>query len=437
MSVPRVAVVGGGISGTLCSLVLRNRGLNPILIDQGREVGGRLRGSDRSNYDVDAGAQFLRASSHRLLTVFRMLESSGLLARWNGRFGLLGSQNGGFLPSSIVGTTAVGGMMKNNNDNPDETTENLITDAGDFCGFVTHDNETTPTYVGIPDNSSLCKQICALAEIEQLPLTSVLNARTETGGGWNLEVKHHGSEVIEPSSFKFDALVLAVHDPTLAARTVQSLVDQEAIATQNAKTDDDEAHLRLQNRLTDLISDLKGIRDARKPIFTWSGSFDDEDASKRLPYDAVSVPGSHLVQFIARESSKPLRNEGGIWTAVSTSHLAQDILQRHKKSTSTTTTTASVEEEAAAIMSQEISRLMFGKSQEVIGSSVRWGAAFSSTSLRSKGDSVLLHPWRLAIAGDFVRSLDAHPTPSEAAALSGLEAGERIASLFGDIATRT
>lgn len=430
MSVARVAVVGGGISGTLCSLVLRNRGLTPILIDQGREIGGRLGGSARSNYDVDAGAQFLRTADIRLLNVFHMLESSGLLARWKGRFGLLGSK-AGYLPSAIVGTVSATGMMKKN----DDPNENIITDSGDFCGFVTHDNEKNPTYVGVPDNASLCQQICELAEIEQLNKTTVVNARTVNGGGWNLEMK---SEGMDSSLSKFDALVLAVHDPTLAARTVQSLLDQEVVATHNTKIDasDDEAHLLLQNRLTNLINDLNGIRETRKPIFTWSGCFDDEDASKKLPYDAVSVPSSHLVQFIARESSKPRRREGEIWTAVSTSRLAQGILQRHDENPTLTTT--SVEEEAADIMSQEVSQLLFGsKSQEVSGSSVRWGAAFSSTTLGLKEDSVVLHPWRLAIAGDFVRSLGAHPTPLEATALSGLEAGERIASLFGDIATRT
>jgi hypothetical protein len=46
-----------------------------------------------------------------------------------------------------------------------------------------------------------------------------------------------------------------------------------------------------------------------------------------------------------------------------------------------------------------------------------------------KEDSVTLAGWRLGICGDFVRAA-AYPSPWEAAALSGLEAGERMASLF-------
>ena len=115
-AVPRIAVVGGGITGTLASLVLKNRNCSPVLIDRGHGgVGGRLR-SNRSllaNYRqspgeehkcaVDAGAQFFRATDPRLATVFGMLERAGMLSVWEGRFGLLGSRGGGFLPSSIVG----------------------------------------------------------------------------------------------------------------------------------------------------------------------------------------------------------------------------------------------------------------------------------------------------------------------------------------------
>ena len=42
-------------------------------------------------------------------------------------------------------------------------------------------------------------------------------------------------------------------------------------------------------------------------------------------------------------------------------------------------------------------------------------------------DAIALEPWRLAICGDFVRD---HPSPIEAAALSGLDAGESVAAFF-------
>ena len=42
-------------------------------------------------------------------------------------------------------------------------------------------------------------------------------------------------------------------------------------------------------------------------------------------------------------------------------------------------------------------------------------------------DCVSLEPWRLAVAGDFLRE---RASPAEAAALSGMEAAERVAAWF-------
>lgn len=140
----RIAVIGGGIAGTLCSLVLKNRGLHPVLVDAGTNgngngIGGRLR---------NGGAQFLRATDPRLATVAHLLAQQGLLRPWTGRFGVLGSSGGGFLPASIVtlqpggrsnkkGNGIAGMQQANHDDNRDgtttPTTANVAAfDAGDF-----------------------------------------------------------------------------------------------------------------------------------------------------------------------------------------------------------------------------------------------------------------------------------------------------------------
>ena len=109
--------------------------------------------------------------------------------------------------------------------------------------------------------------------------------------------------------------------------------------------------------------------------------------------------------------------------------------------TATASTFRSAQEEAADIMSKEVCHLLFEKAgitdpaslpiPEKSSTAVRWGSAFTSKTLGLKEDSVFLQPWRLCIAGDYIRTIDAYPTPFEAACLSGLEAGERIAALFG------
>ena len=57
----------------------------------------------------------------------------------------------------------------------------------------------------------------------------------------------------------------------------------------------------------------------------------------------------------------------------------------------------------------------------------RWGAGFARGTLALNEPCVSLEPWRLAIAGDF---LCERPSPAEAAALSGMEAAERVAAWF-------
>jgi predicted NAD/FAD-dependent oxidoreductase len=352
------------------------------------------------------------------LTVLKMLESVGLVAPWKGNFGLLGSQGGGFLPSAIVGEATASGMKKKSGAEGEEKDESVPSpniDTGDFCGFVSNHNEKSTTFVAVPDNASLCPEICRLASIDVRTNTTVLQANMLKEGGWQLNVV--GKEL----PMEFDALVLASHDPTLAAQTVEQIATAEA---QTSLEMVDESNKLLQNRLTNLVTDLKYVRGFRQPVFTWSGRFPYNSLNQT--FDAVSVPGSHLVQFLALESSKPGRSKDeNIWTAVSTSALARDLLKRHGP-------TRNASQEAATILSKEVSKLLkVQETTEVPSAAVRWGSAFTSKTMNLKEDSIFLSPWRLAIAGDFVRDIHHHPTPMEASALSGLEAGERVAAMFG------
>jgi hypothetical protein len=468
MKIPRVAVVGGGISGTLASLVLRNRNLSPVLIDMGKAgVGGRMRsGRSKLSPHVDAGVQFFRASDPRLATVFGMLEGAGMLAEWKGRFGFLGSEGGGFLPSSIVGNAGLGlgrdsrrgGAAANDEDEENagdvQNQNNRASDAGDFCGFVK--SHAATTYVACPSNSDLCQTICDQAGIDVLTDTKVLKATPVAGGGWRLHVKS-GDDESDTSSVDdeiFDALILT-QDMTLAASTIRSISEAEAEASE-ADAAAGGTNNTVRDRLNRLAKDLESIRDHGKmPLFTWSGKFDPY-FSQTVPFDAASVPGSNYVQFLARESSKPGRlresgreaNEDDIWTAVSTSAFAADVLGRLGS-------TREASDEASKVMSDEVSNLLSAATAvDAIGSdsgakttangdasiqpsyrprdasAVRWGAALTSKTLGLKEDSIALAPWRLAISGDFIREQDAQETPFESAALSGLEAGERVAAFF-------
>ena len=129
-SAPRsVAIVGGGLAGTMCALIARSRGLRPVIFDAGRRgLGGRLAGG----HAPDSGAQFLRASEpSQFSQVLEMLQREGLVAPWTARFGLLGSHGGGFLP---LDTLKGSGMLAK----PES-----LEGGGDFCGFLRSSHATT------------------------------------------------------------------------------------------------------------------------------------------------------------------------------------------------------------------------------------------------------------------------------------------------------
>lgn len=460
--ISRVAVVGGGIAGTLCSLVLKNRGLTPILIDQavGRGdrantptggLGGRLRG---------VGAQFLRATDPRLQAVMGMLENAKVVQPWRGRFGLLGSQGGGFLPANIV-TSGMGSrsggvaglapadpaVAANESDTAGAA---AATDAGDFCRFVQSSN--SPTYVGVPTNLDLCPQIATLADISAMQGTTVLGASMASEGGWilDLEERKSSSSSDHPTHVQqhFDALVLATHNPSLASTIVQSIVDAEVEvggydsvddAIEKTSGNDKTATLPLLlKRLSSLSRHLQQVRDeGRMPLYTLQATYP-PGFSNSIPFDAVSVPGSPFLQFLASEASKPggtkqqpsQEGEGDVWTAISTSQLAAHVLE------SKDMTPKEKEEHVQRVLTGELAQLVspyFGDEKVPTPTSVhlkRWGAALCGKGLELQEDSITLASWRLGICGDFIRQSSVHSTPWEAAALSGLEAGERMASVL-------
>ncbi|OEU22401.1 hypothetical protein FRACYDRAFT_232556 [Fragilariopsis cylindrus CCMP1102] len=445
MAQPRVAVVGGGIAGTLCSLVLKHRGIEPILIDAGRSgMGGRLR---------NGGAQFLRAADPRLATVVGMLEQKGFLQEWKGRFGMLGSTGGGFLPAETI--------TKNNDFKPREGSEEQqqdssssetaaaagktllkASDGGDFCRFV--EGSTAPTYMGMPSMTDLCPEICRMSGIEQITDSKLVGATPMKEGGWTINVESNDSTEllkVDPNE-KFDALVLATHDPSVASAIIRSIVDAELDAGgfsshENAAANNTDEHSALvMNRLGEMADSLQRVRDNEKmPVFALSLTYP-KGFSQDIPFDAVSVPGSQLVQFLARDASKPGFNKnsngdekGETWTAITTSQMASSILSQPVLS----------DEEKSELVAQgvisEIAQLLAsyngGSTPEPSEVSVkRWGAAFCSKGLQLKEDSIFLAPWRLTICGDFIRDQSEYQTPLEAAALSGLEAGERTASFW-------
>lgn len=413
-----VGVVGGGLSGAMAALVLRSRGLKPTVLDAGRRsMGGRLAGGRH----VDSGAQFLRASDvgSQWGAVLGMMQREGLVAPWEARIGLLG-ERGGFLPREVIGSSSVAGMLKEGGGGATGS------DGVDFCGLLA--GAAQPLHVGTPSNASVCSGICAAAGIDVKLGVKVRGAQALAAGGWRLSV-----ETAEATpAMEFDALIIATHDPRLAAAVVQGLVDNEP----------DGGGKEVLQRLT---QDLRTQREERSaPVFTWSGYFP-VGTSAHLPFDAAVAPASQVVHLLVRDASKPgrpaTRAEGELWSAVSRPDFAKALLEAAPSGDAGDSDRGGQAAAAATqAMSMEIGRLFssyFGNDVGAVppvsgASAKRWGAGLAVGSMELPDDAIGLGPWRLAIAGDYLRrgSGAVRAGTAEAAALSGLDAGERVAQWF-------
>ena len=373
----RVAVVGGGLSGSLCALSLAARGVPCCVYDQGAS-GGRFGGSAQRERP-ELGAQFFRASSDRFRSLLGELEKRNLVGRWRvapERFGLLGSHGGGFLPREAV---------------PRGTMPTLAT-VGTAATSAASSRATATS--GAPRTTLLvCAAIREMGGVELKPSGRV-EAIERVEDGWRVEGK------------EFEAVVVASHGPSLAAT---------AVAAAAAETADP----AVVARLTGLVEAIARVRESRCAVVS---AVVEVEGGEAIPFDAVTTPSSSVLQFLAREASKPGRADAGnAWTVVSTSSFADKRPGNDAVAS------------LGLLLADEALRLLCphgAKLTSALGAKM-WRAAFSAETLegwsRGAEHAVVLEPYRLAICGDFVR---AAACPVEAAALSGLEAGDRVAAVL-------
>ena len=77
-----VLIVGAGISGLLAAFDLRNAGIQTLVVDKGRGVGGRLASRRIGTATFDHGAQFITTRTPRFTSLMKEWESLGLVAEW-------------------------------------------------------------------------------------------------------------------------------------------------------------------------------------------------------------------------------------------------------------------------------------------------------------------------------------------------------------------
>ncbi|MEM7811098.1 MAG: FAD-dependent oxidoreductase [Planctomycetota bacterium] len=90
-SPPRVAVVGGGISGLAAARTLADHGLDVTVFDKGRRPGGRCSTREVDGVgSFDHGAQYFTARDPRFRQYVEAWVERGVVAEWNGRIVAIG-----------------------------------------------------------------------------------------------------------------------------------------------------------------------------------------------------------------------------------------------------------------------------------------------------------------------------------------------------------
>lgn len=97
-----VVIIGAGIAGLACARRLVQAGLQPVLFDKGRGIGGRVATRRAVGLQFDHGAQFVTASGDGFAAVLRDLAMAGAAAPWSDRSGR----------ARIVGTPGMSSLAK-------------------------------------------------------------------------------------------------------------------------------------------------------------------------------------------------------------------------------------------------------------------------------------------------------------------------------------
>jgi hypothetical protein len=83
-----VIVVGAGIAGISCARALAEAGVAVLVLERGRQPGGRLASAECAGRPVDTGASYFTVSDDRFEKVVRDWQRRGLARPWTDTFGV-------------------------------------------------------------------------------------------------------------------------------------------------------------------------------------------------------------------------------------------------------------------------------------------------------------------------------------------------------------
>jgi hypothetical protein len=319
----RVAVVGGGISGSVCAALLRATGIDVTLFDRSaRTLGGRASSRrPESGLAFDSGAQFLVADDVRMQRLLQSPLMAGIVRPWDGRFAVLGCKDGrsnvlpreAALASGMFLTRAARYRQEAGASGKEEEQDEALAAAEkaiNFCGFLEsdpahttgpgnelHDIESS-LFIGRDGVGSICSDLLKRAGVDTiLSGTTVSDVKFSeaNGGRWFLQTRNN---IVGPED-GFSHLVLANHDPDFAATTVEALAKASASAGECEM-----ASAPAQEAIAGFTAALRGLEAKRSPRYSLMVAFDRPSVLDAVPFDAASLQGSQALSFVSRDSTK-------------------------------------------------------------------------------------------------------------------------------------
>ncbi|TYG87049.1 hypothetical protein ES288_A13G181400v1 [Gossypium darwinii] len=416
-TVAKVAVVGSGISGSVCAATLARNGISVILFDSARGPGGRMSQRREISEDgrellFDHGAPYFTVTNPDVLSVVTEWESRGLVAEWKSNFGSFDCFTNKFVNTE-------------------------------------HQERESKKYVGVPGMNSICKALCHEPGVDSKFNMGIGKFEwLEHENLWSLiglDGQHlgHFKGVVASdkniASPRFTAITGQPPPLDIITKVIQELSNNCGYHKSQLYLAG-ETQRRMEYAIDKLLSSPSSA-----PCFALMLGFN--EPLSLVPANGLSFTNSKVLSRAHCESSKPGRSStrhvciinvsfrqiltwlvSGMhserWVLHSTTEYAKDVIAQSGLEKPSKETLSKVGNE----MLQEFLGTGLTIPQPFFMKAHRWGSAFPATSIAKEEKCVWSEKKKLAICGDFCLSPNV-----EGAILSGLAAASKLKGLIGTL----
>ncbi|CAA2984715.1 Protoporphyrinogen oxidase [Olea europaea subsp. europaea] len=365
----KVAVIGSGISGTVCASILAKTGISVTIFESARGPGGRMSqrreiAEDGRELLFDHGAPYfsLNASSSEVQSLVNDWESRGLVAEWKAKFGSF--------------------------------------DCGAKKFLKIEEKGVIKKYVGLPGMNSICRALCHESGVESRFGLGIGRLEwLDNDDSWSL-MSLDGQEL-----GKFKGVVAS---------------DKNVFSSRFTNVTGRPPPIDL-NVVSDVAFKLKEI-----PViscFALMLAF--EQPLSSIPVKGFSFKNSEVLSWAYCDSSKPGRSTTTErWVLYSTAEYAERIIAQ----TGLQKPSSAVLTEVAEELFHEFQGTGLDISQPFFKKAHRWGSAFPASSITREEKCFWDTKKRLAICGDFCVSPNV-----EGAICSGIAAASQFTEMLSSL----